>query len=280
VLTPVVQRWRDRRGTYRPAGEVFDPRAHEVAEIKEDTTPRAFVCQHHYSASYPPARWRFGLYERAELVGVAVFSVSLRDEVLHPLPPKHAVELGRFVLLDRVRANAETWLLARCLEALQRKGLAGVVSFSDPHPRHDAQGRLVMPGHVGTVYQASNALYIGQRKSEWIHVLRDGTVLHNRALAKVRAQDSGWRPIVARLVADGAPLLEGDPAAWLARVLPLVTRPMKHPGNHKYVLPIGSASKRALRNVRTLPYPKFAVPQLSLPEPPLFARVAPEPTEK
>lgn len=31
MLTPVAQRWRDRRGTYRPAGEVIDTRLYEVA---------------------------------------------------------------------------------------------------------------------------------------------------------------------------------------------------------------------------------------------------------
>lgn len=80
--TRVVQRWRERVGSYRPAGEPFDPRAHEVVAIPDDTTAKRFVVDHHYSASYPAARWRFGLYERGALVGVAVYSVPMRAEVL------------------------------------------------------------------------------------------------------------------------------------------------------------------------------------------------------
>ena len=49
------QRWRERRDSYRPAGEVIDPRRFEVAPIPDDTTARAFVEAHHYSASYPAA---------------------------------------------------------------------------------------------------------------------------------------------------------------------------------------------------------------------------------
>ena len=36
-------------------------------------------------------------------------------------------------------------------------GYRGIVSFSDPNPRYDDDGRLTMPGHLGIVYQALNA---------------------------------------------------------------------------------------------------------------------------
>jgi hypothetical protein len=36
VLTPVVQRWRDRRGVYRPAGEVISTHLYEVARSARD----------------------------------------------------------------------------------------------------------------------------------------------------------------------------------------------------------------------------------------------------
>ncbi len=102
--TRVVQRWRERVGSYRPAGEPFDPCAHEVVAIPDDTTAKRFVVEHHYSSSYPAARWRFGLYERGALVGVAVYSVPMRAEVLRPdtteAPPSPDAlveEVGRVV---------------------------------------------------------------------------------------------------------------------------------------------------------------------------------------
>jgi hypothetical protein len=51
-MTTWNQRWRAHRDSYRPAGEVIDPRAYEVAEISEDRTPKGFVLEHHYSCEY------------------------------------------------------------------------------------------------------------------------------------------------------------------------------------------------------------------------------------
>src|SRR5262245_59609071 len=68
-------RWRNRSSSFRPAGELIRTADYDVAAIATDREAKAFVERHHYSASYPAARFRFGLYRQAELVGVAVFSV-------------------------------------------------------------------------------------------------------------------------------------------------------------------------------------------------------------
>src|SRR5215471_14601724 len=128
-----TQRWRNRRDLYRPAGEVICPSDYEVAAIADDTTAKAFVTRHHYSTRYVAARERVGLYRHGALVGVAVFSHPVRNAVLTNVFPGNAresVELGRFVLLDDVPGNGETWFLARCFELLRREGYRGVVSFS------------------------------------------------------------------------------------------------------------------------------------------------------
>ena len=156
------QRWRERRDSYRIAGEMIQTSAYEVATIADDSTPKAFVVQHHYSASYPAARFRMGLYRTGALVGVAVFSHPCRNEVLtrvFPGDPLASVELGRFVLLDDVPANGETWFLARCFRLL-RGHVAGVRSMSDPVPRRTLDGRMVTVGHIGCIYQAHNAVYL------------------------------------------------------------------------------------------------------------------------
>lgn len=257
MITPVVQRWRDRRGSYRPAGECFDPRGHEVAPIPDDTTARAFVCAHHYSGSYPPAIFRFGLFERGTgaLVGVAVISEPINRGALRPLPADAAKELGRFVLLDHVRANGETWFLARCRALLRREGLPGFLAASDPLPRADAAGRLVLPGHVGTIYQASNAVYLGRATPRTHWLLPDCTVFSGRAMQKIRARERGWRYAVAQLIAHGARPLAGDPRAWLRTELRRIARTVRHPGNHRYLFALDPALARALPG--SLPYPKF-----------------------
>ena len=100
-------------------------------------------------------------------MGIAVFSTPARAEVttnwMRGEPTEH-VELGRFVLLDHVRANAESWMIARCFDWLRREGITGVVSFSDPAPRV-VEGRRVFGGHIGTIYQASNAVYAGRSRA-------------------------------------------------------------------------------------------------------------------
>ncbi len=256
VLTPVVQRWRLRRDTYRPVGECFDPSVHEVASIPDDTTAKQFVVTHHYANSYPAARFRFGLYRAHLLVGVAVFSVPMTAAVLRPFPADASAELGRFVLLDHVRANGETWFLARCFDLLRREGLAGIVSFSDPTPRTDATGMQVFPGHIGTIYQASNAVYAGRASPASLRLLPDGTVFSNRAQSKIRKTERGWRYSAGQLVAHGAAPLEGDPRAWLAHWLPRITRGLRHHGNHKYLFALDRSARKLLPE--GLAYPKFA----------------------
>lgn len=247
--------------SYRPSGEVIDPTAYDVEEIPDDTTARAFVTAHHYSGSYPAARWRYGLYHRGELVGVAVFSVPAQPRVLTStfpgVPTEEAVELGRFVLLDSVPANGESWLIARCFERLRREGVAGVVSYSDPCTRTSSAGVEVFGGHLGVIYQATNGIYLGRATPRTLRLLPDGSVFSDRAASKVRRRERGWRYAVEQLVGHGAREPEDgeDLAAWWAEVREAITRRRRHPGNHKYAWGLHRAVRRKLPTSR--PYPKL-----------------------
>lgn len=258
-MTAVCQRWRARRDSYRPAGEVINTRLHEVAVIDGDADAKRFVEEHHYSGTFPAARWRFGLYRAGHLVGVAVFSHPSNDKVLTAVFPGLAtdsVELGRFVLLDEVPANGETWFLARCFEQLRTDGLIGVVSFSDATPRTDGAGRVIFPGHIGTIYQAHNAQYTGLGTARTLRLLPDGAVFNPRALQKIRSGEQGWRYSAGILAAHGATEAPDDPiarASWLKHWLPIITRPLAHPGNHRYAWPL---QRRASVAMPALPYPK------------------------
>jgi hypothetical protein len=257
-VSAVVQRWRERRERYRPAGEVIDTLAHEVAPLAE-AEAKAFVTRHHYSGTYPAARFRFGLYRGPELVGVAVFSHPCRDDVLTNVFPGQAtdsVELGRFVLIDSVPGNGETWFLARAFEHLRQEGLRGVVSFSDPVERRSEAGEVITPGHVGTIYQAHNAVYLGRGTARTLRLLPSGLVFSDRAASKIRKQERGWRYAADQLIAAGAPEPSGDLREWLKLALSLTTRAMRHPGNHKYAWGLQRLTRRALPT--TLPYPRKA----------------------
>jgi hypothetical protein len=273
MTVTTVQRWRDRRDYHLPAFDwLFRPEHHEVLPLPDDTTARAFVLRHHYARSYPAARFRFGLYHRdGGLVGVAVFSHPCSDRVLTGVFPGDArasVELGRFVLLDEVGANGETWFVARCFAALRRRGLVGVLSHSDPVPRADITGRVVFPGHIGTIYQAGNGRYLGRTRPRTLRLLPDATVFSERNISKLRSRDQGWRYAAQTLVAAAAQLdlrdvTLPDPDVrpeqlrrWADQVLARVTRPLRHAGNHRYAwaldrrirahLPAGKAYPKTL----------------------------------
>lgn len=273
MITPVDQRVRHRRTFFVDPSRRFDPRGFEVAPIDDDETPRAFIAAHHYAKSYVPALRRFGLYAPGgQLVGVAVFSVPTNDLALLPLPgsPRESCDLGRFVMLDSVGFNGETWFLRPCLEAMRREGWIGIISFSDPEPRTTASGSLVFKGHVGQIYQASSAIYLGRGTPRTQYLMPDGTAFNDRAAQKIRAGERGWVAAAEELVAYGAPPppKRGDLTRWLHTALKKVGRRRRHHGNHKYVFPLCRAARREVRRAvgDTRPYPRF--------QPELLARLA------
>jgi hypothetical protein len=111
------------------------------------------------------------------------------------VPYTESLELARFVLegqpwqptaapatpVQRAPGNSETWFLGECLRYLAHDGIAGVVSFADPVPRV-LDGRILFPGHIGTIYQASNAVLTGRSAARYVTVLPDGTSLSDRAM--------------------------------------------------------------------------------------------------
>lgn len=274
-------RWADGRHSWRHRREGgFDESRYSVEPIDE-AVAKAYVLRHHYAHSYPAAVRRFGLFvddDSADpLVGVAVFSVPVSAAVLtrvfpHAEPVVETLELGRFVLeggvqahsgtaAGRAPANAESWFLARCFAQLAASGIRGIVSFSDPVPRRIGDA-IVMPGHVGIAYQASNAIYTGRAAPATLTVLPDNTVLHARAKQKVRAQERGHEAIERRLIALGAPAQRAGerPAIWLARALEVVgARSVRHRGVHRYAFVLG-ANRRARAAVHiglpSIRYPK------------------------
>jgi hypothetical protein len=194
VNTNCCQRWRNRSATYRCAREVIQPSDYEVARISSDREAKGFVVQHHYEGSYPAALERFGLYRAAQLVGVAVISQPPSQAALDAALPYSSVrrgELGRFVLLDDVPANGESWFLGRLFELARRQGFGAVVAHSDPEPRYTRERGCVFAGHIGTIYQATNAIYTGLTAASTRRLFADGTVFSARAWSKLRRRERG-----------------------------------------------------------------------------------------
>lgn len=259
------QRWTGGTHSWRhTSGGGFDPSRYDVEPMGGDAEAKRYVLAHHYSGTFPSALLRFGLYERGELLGVLVLSAPTQGKVLTNVfpdlePYEESMELGRLVLADAVPANAESWFIARCFDLAGSAGVRGVVSFADPVPRR-INGRLIFPGHVGTTYKASNALYCGRGTARTLRVLPNGSVINARAMQKIRAQERGHEYAERQLIDLGARVLRAgeNPATWLNEQLRAITSPVRHAGNHRYVFTLGTRSDR--RRVR------IAVPSETYPK--------------
>lgn len=249
---------------------------------------RQFVLEHHYASAWVAATQCYGLIDHSpdlddypdphpsaltaagRLVGVAVLSVPQHVAVLSKpfpdlIPYTEAIDLGRFVLLDPVAANGESWFLARVFRHARRRGVRGVVAFADPVPRRRADGTLILPGHVGWAYQGHNATYLGRSTPSRQIQLPDGTSLPGRAVSKLVGNEPGAGGVALRLRQAGAPEPARDepPAAWLQRALHSVgATTIRHPGKHKYAWRLDRSPASQLAQPAQ-PYPKSIDPRPS-----------------
>lgn len=277
MIVNACQRWTERRASRRPAGEPIRTSAYEVASMDAGEA-KAFVERHHYAGTASPPAHPYGLYRGGNLVGVALFgplpSMNAHSAVFPTVSTTEAVTLGRFVLLEDVPGNGESWFASRCFDLLAAEGIAAVESCADPEPRSTADGKLVHRGHLGIIYQATNGRYVGRTNPSTLRLLPDGTVLSNRASGKIVRGEQGRGYASAQLERWGAAPLQPheDPVAWLRHWRALLTRPMRHRGNHRYLWCLDRRRRRDVLAAAALPYPKFRAPeQATLP---FFAEAA------
>lgn len=243
------QRWTGRRQSWQRAepGKKFHDRTYEVHRI-DRATAKAYVMANHYSGSHVACKYSFGLFRVGRLVGVASYCVTTEAALTLVFPELtpgvDLFELGRLVLDEAEPGNTETWFLARCEEQLLAESVAGIVSFADPVPRVDADGRVVFPGHVGFIYQGGNFKLAGRNTARTQWMLPDGTFLNGITMQKIRKQKRGHEAAEKLLVSWGAkPMRAGQkPADWLRQVRddPAVgIRLVRHPGCHRYFKALG-----------------------------------------
>ena len=139
------------------------------------------------------------------------------------------------------------------------RGVRVVLSYSDPMARSTEDGQVVTPGHVGAIYQAKGARYVGMTGPRWQHLDARGRTVADRGLSKIRNGERGWEAAAQGLVARGAPgrLLHEPPVSWLERALrdgPF--RRVRHPGQHVYLFAPDGTSNSLPTARPARPYPK------------------------
>jgi hypothetical protein len=263
ALSPLIsQRWFHGRSNFRLSREPINPAEFGVDRVARELA-KAFVCQHHYSGSFPPEIASFGLYRKsdasaARLVGVAVFSPASNINSVSRwtgLQFDQGAELARLILLDEVAGNGESWFLTRALALFKagRPKVKVVLSYSDPVPRTRYDGSIIFPGHYGCCYSAINALYLGRASPKRQFLSADGAVVANRIFSKLRNGETG-RAYAERALSEVSGLVRGPeepPSDFLDRVLATM-RVQSHPGNHLYLFPTAQ-DRREKSEILSLP---------------------------
>jgi hypothetical protein len=151
-------------------------------------------------------------------------------------PGDESAEISRVVLLPGAPFNAASWTLRRVFELERSRGTLALLAFSDPVRRTTLDGQVILPGHVGITYRALCFTYAHRSRPRTLLLLPDGRAIVDRTLQKIVAQERGWRGALRRLVGAGLPApTTAHHAAW-ARSIRSLLRPLKHRGNHRYLL--------------------------------------------
>lgn len=264
MLTSRSQRWRERRALYVDNLSTIDPRQYAV-DVVEPAQARRFVAEHHYLGSFPASVVSIGLFgpgagRQSSLRGVAVFAVPSNDDVItaHSGMPsaRQGLVLARFVQLDTVAGNGESYHLSRCFKLLKRTvpKVEAVVSYSDP-----------LSHHIGSCYCALSAAYRGRTRPRSEYLI-GGRTVNGRTLSKIRTGERGATGAIEQIIALGAPRprLGEDPPIWLERLKAdrLLTR-RTHPGLFAYCFELTRRARKLGRDLPRLPYPTV----LDLPNP-------------
>lgn len=167
------------------------PEDWRVEQIKS-SDGKMFIREHHYSRGCHNGPMCWGLLDgESNLLGVIAFatpsSEAVRSSLFGPEHKSWVTELHRLVILDGTPPNAESWLIARALRGLKeyRPQIRAVISFADS-----------TEGHVGTIYQATNALFCGTTGSATFYRDSTGRLRHPRQngvnISKSEAARRGW----------------------------------------------------------------------------------------
>lgn len=199
-----------------------------VVKLIPSKEGKEFVKQHHYSKGIHNGPMCYGMFDGDQLVGVCAFatpcSENVRASIMGVEYKQHVTELHRLVLLDEIPKNAESYFIAKALKLLKsdRPYYWAVVSFAD-----------ATQGHMGTIYQATNAVYYGTSGKATFYLDKDERLRHPRQngvnITPDLAKERGWKPV-------------------------------KRDGKHRYLFLLGNKKEqkfsRKVVKVEPMPYPK------------------------
>ncbi len=147
----------------------------QVVPIGIDVAKRVLV-EHHYLHSMPGGTQIFlGSLIDHRLLGVLTLGVGTSNahRLVDGATPSDCITLSRLWLSDELPKNSESRVLGIALRSLgSATSYKFVLTYADPNAEH-----------VGTIYQATNWIYIGESQAMPLLDLGDGVGRHSRTVA-------------------------------------------------------------------------------------------------
>lgn len=167
------------------------PKVRDMAVSHVSTSDvQEFARRYHYTGVGNNANWRWGLWHGVILHGVVSYNLPTRSVCASVFGEEHLHKvwhMGRLILSEESPHNSESRLIGGSLKAIQREypDVWAVLTYAAT----DA-------GHLGYVYQATNALYTGTGGDPVYYVDQDGkrrgTHLDGHGVGAERAAEMGW----------------------------------------------------------------------------------------
>ena len=208
------------------------------------------IINNHYSGLWTKVSYALGLFYisddehnffsgvNEQLIGVACYGDPIGRSAGQSITPSlertEVLELTRLFVFDGYGSNIESWFLSQTFDWLRENAphIKALISYSDPKV-----------GHNGTIYQATNWLYQGNK------------LRYNDSWSFKWNEDDMWHHSRTSYVKYGT----NDPKI----IQTMVTSPFwikKEPRKHRYVyiLLSGKEKKKLFKSLKypSLPYPK------------------------
>lgn len=207
------------------------------------------IVNNHYSGIWTKVSYALGLFHTSDdshqffsgvnekLIGVACYGDPVGRHsgasISEVLDRTEVLELTRLFVFDGYGSNIESWFVGQTFKWLKENAphIRALVSYSDPKA-----------GHVGTVYQATNWIYQGNK------------IRPNDSWSFRWTEDGEWHHSRTSYVKFGT----NDPKI----IQSMTSTPFwikKEPRKHRYIY-ILKDRKKIIKNLKypALPYPKVA----------------------
>lgn len=150
---------------------------------------REFCRRYHYTGIGNNMNWRYGLWHAHVLWGVVSYNMPTAHTCATVFGPDHSAHvwhMGRLALPDLAPRNSESRLIGGSLRLIEQEHpeVWAVLTFADTGI-----------GHIGTVYQATNALYTGTAGPQVHYLDKDGARHSGVRIPAGLAAERGWERV-------------------------------------------------------------------------------------